>query len=257
MVKRSEQSYKNQKVAHDAVHVHGGHSIFGKWSNYLPEFIYGWIDGIVTTFAVVAWATGANLDISVVLILWFANLFADGFSMSVWSYLSTKSTIDKYYKNKKEEAREIDQFPAVEEQEVRQIYQAKGFEGELLEQVVAVITSDKERRVAVMMSEELWMSEPDESPIINGLITFISFLIVGLIPLLAYIFYYFDWIEEGGLFVSAITMSAVGFVLIGLLDSYISQMPWRKKVFETGSLGLLAAFVAYYVGDVLEKIIVG
>jgi VIT1/CCC1 family predicted Fe2+/Mn2+ transporter len=56
---------------------------------YLPEFTYWWIDGAVTTFAVVAGSIGANLDSNIILILWFANLFADGFAMSVWAYLSS------------------------------------------------------------------------------------------------------------------------------------------------------------------------
>lgn len=58
---------------------------------YLPEFVYGAIDGIVTTFAVVAGSLGASLSSSIILILGFANLFADGFSMAVSNYLSTKS----------------------------------------------------------------------------------------------------------------------------------------------------------------------
>lgn len=58
---------------------------------YLPEFVYGGTDGTVTTFAVVAGVIGASLSSTVVLILGFANLFADGFSMAVSNYLSTKS----------------------------------------------------------------------------------------------------------------------------------------------------------------------
>src|SRR3989344_3143159 len=58
---------------------------------YLPEFVYGGIDGAVTTFAVVAGAVGATLSPAIVLILGFANLLADGFSMAVSNYLSTKS----------------------------------------------------------------------------------------------------------------------------------------------------------------------
>ena len=58
---------------------------------YLPEFVYGSIDGTITTFAVVAGAIGASLNSSIILILGFANLFADGFSMAVSNYLSTKS----------------------------------------------------------------------------------------------------------------------------------------------------------------------
>jgi VIT1/CCC1 family predicted Fe2+/Mn2+ transporter len=58
---------------------------------YLPEFVYGATDGTVTTFAVVAGVMGASLSSAVVLILGFANLFADGFSMAISNYLSLKS----------------------------------------------------------------------------------------------------------------------------------------------------------------------
>tara|TARA_Y100000034_G_C6885103_1_gene406278 strand:+ start:1163 stop:1675 length:513 start_codon:yes stop_codon:yes gene_type:complete len=67
---------------------------------YLGDFVYGSIDGIVTTFAIVAGAIGASLSVSIVLVLGFANLFADGFSMAVSNYLSTKSHIEVAHKNK-------------------------------------------------------------------------------------------------------------------------------------------------------------
>ncbi|MAG38102.1 hypothetical protein CMI45_01805 [Candidatus Pacearchaeota archaeon] len=60
---------------------------------YLPEFVYGGIDGTITTFAIVAGAIGASLSSSIILILGFANLFADGFSMATSNYLSTKSQV--------------------------------------------------------------------------------------------------------------------------------------------------------------------
>lgn len=63
-------------------------------SKYLPEFVYGGVDGVVTTFAVVAGVMGASLGSAVVLILGFANLFADGFSMAVSNYLSVKSGVE-------------------------------------------------------------------------------------------------------------------------------------------------------------------
>jgi len=58
---------------------------------YLPEFVYGATDGTVTTFAVVAGVMGASLSSVIVLILGFANLMADGFSMAISNYLSAKS----------------------------------------------------------------------------------------------------------------------------------------------------------------------
>ena len=133
---------------HHEAHLHGKTSFFSKFQEYIGEFIYGGIDGSVTTFAVVAGAAGANLDSAVVIILGFANLFADGFAMSVGSYLSTKSEKQNYEKHKAIEYWEVDHLPEKEREEIREIYQAKGFEGELLEQVVDKITEDKDRWVA-------------------------------------------------------------------------------------------------------------
>ncbi len=64
------------------------------FEDYLREFVYGGIDGAITTFAVVAGATGADFSTSVVIVLGFANLVADGFSMGVGSYLSSKSALE-------------------------------------------------------------------------------------------------------------------------------------------------------------------
>ncbi|ELZ94313.1 VIT1/CCC1 transporter family protein [Haloferax sulfurifontis] len=61
---------------------------------YLPELIYGANDGIVTTFAVVAGVAGASLSPGIVIVLGFANLFADGFSMGMSNYLAERSEED-------------------------------------------------------------------------------------------------------------------------------------------------------------------
>ena len=58
---------------------------------FLPQFVYGGIDGIITTFAIIAGVVGAQLSVTIILILGFANLLADGFSMAVSSYLSSES----------------------------------------------------------------------------------------------------------------------------------------------------------------------
>lgn len=66
-------------------------SFKNKIQNYLPQMVYGAVDGTVTTFAVVAGATGWDLTSKIIIILWLANLFADGASMSISAYLSAKS----------------------------------------------------------------------------------------------------------------------------------------------------------------------
>jgi VIT1/CCC1 family predicted Fe2+/Mn2+ transporter len=62
--------------------------------SYIRDSVFAASDGIVTTFAVVAGSTGASLGTPVMVILGFANLFADGFSMSAGTYLGVKSEMD-------------------------------------------------------------------------------------------------------------------------------------------------------------------
>jgi hypothetical protein len=65
----------------------------GPHISYLRDWIYGGIDGTVTTFAIVAGIFGANLSVSVLLILGLANLLADGFAMAASNYTGTKSVL--------------------------------------------------------------------------------------------------------------------------------------------------------------------
>lgn len=224
--------------------------------NYLGEFVYGGIDGCVTTFAVVAGAVGAGLDHSIIIILGFANLFADGFAMSIGAYLSSKSQQENYDKYKAREYWEVEHVPHLEREEIREIYQAKGFEGDLLEQVVDVITADKDRWVNTMMKEELEIMEERKSPLWMGAVTYISFIVIGLIPLLVYVWNYLSKISMD-VFVISCSLTALGFIIIGGLKAYITKTPIWKGILETLVLGAVAALVSYFVGDVLEKIIVG
>jgi vacuolar iron transporter family protein len=73
---------------------------------YLGEFVYGAIDGTVTTFAVVAGAAGAGLSSAVIVILGFANLIADGFSMGASAYLSAKSKRDLKIRRQSDDGQE-------------------------------------------------------------------------------------------------------------------------------------------------------
>lgn len=63
----------------------------GLAEHYLKDLVYGANDGIITTFAVVAGVAGAQLEARIVLILGFANLLADGFSMGASNFLAIRS----------------------------------------------------------------------------------------------------------------------------------------------------------------------
>src|SRR5688500_9668564 len=123
-------------------------------ADYLADSVLGSIDGCVTTFAVVAGSVGGGLPANVAIILGLANLIADGFSMGASNYLGVKSQSDAVEKTRLAEHRHIDEVPEGEREEIRQIYARKGYEGEVLEKIVEVITIDKRRCVETMLAEE-------------------------------------------------------------------------------------------------------
>ena len=124
---------------HSEKQLHHQNSSLGRFQDYLREFVYGGIDGSITTFAVVAGAEGAGLSSAIVIIMGFANLIADGFAMSIGSYLSSKSERDIYNRHKATEYWEVDNIPEAEREEIREIYKNYGFEGEMLEKIVEVM----------------------------------------------------------------------------------------------------------------------
>lgn len=220
----------------------------GPEHNYLKDFIYGAVDGAVTTFAVVAGVAGAKLSIGIVIILGMSNLIGDGFSMAVASYLATRAERELLQKARKEEELQIESFPEGEREEIRQIYAAKGFKGDDLERAVAVITADKNLWVETMLQEELGMSLKNSSPVRAGFSTFIAFLIVGIIPLSAFfiqllfprfVFDPFLWSAIG---------TGIGFFVIGAFKSRFVHKKWIVTGLETFLIGGCAASLAYFIG---------
>lgn len=221
--------------------------------HYLGDFVYGGNDGIITTFSVAAGALGASFSPTVVLVLGFANIVADGISMGVGSFLSNRSEIEYQKGQRKKEEWEIDNLRPIEVQEIREIYQEKGFTGEDLEKAVKIITANKKIWVDDMMRYELGISEEGMgSPIKHGLATFFSFIIAGLIPLSAFLFNL--PIKEAALL--SIILTALSLFIVGASRQLISPVKWYKGGFQNLSIGSLAAGAAFLVGNVIEKLIV-
>lgn len=228
---------------------------FGKLQEYLGEFVYGGIDGAVTTFAVVAGGFGANLDPGILIILGLANLLADGFSMSVGAYLSAKSQQDNYTKHEKIEYWEVEHLPETERHEIEEIYRQKGFKGELLNKIVDHICLDKDLWVSEMMKDELGMMRDTKSPFKIGLATLISFSIVGFIPLMVYLWDFF-FPTDLNIFLWTSILTGLAFLIVGWLKGIVNQTSKLRSISETVSLGLLAAVVAFFVGDILQQIFI-
>ncbi|HEY8110335.1 MAG TPA: VIT1/CCC1 transporter family protein [Candidatus Nitrosotenuis sp.] len=226
-----------------------------KW--HLEDFVYGSIDGSVTTFAIVAGAIGASLSPMVILILGFANLFADGFSMAIGNYQASKARMEFIQKERKREEWEIDNMAESEKQEIRDIYAKKGFTSDLLDEIVRVITARKKVWIDTMMKEELGLIEDGRKPTDTALSTFFGFNIIGLIPLIPFIFLYTTGLSVSvyDSFLYSVVFTGGAFFLIGIIKGKIVKRSLFRSGLTTLMVGGIAATVAYVVGYLLSYFI--
>lgn len=214
--------------------------------SYLGDTVFGAIDGTVTTFAVVAGVTGAHLEPMVALVLGLTNLLADGFSMAVGNYLSTKSERQLVEQARRIEEHHIDTIPEGEREEIRQIFAGKGFDGEILDSVVEVITEDRERWVDTMVAEEFGLMLHGPSPLRAALTTFVAFVVAGMIPILPFCF---DLTSGGSVaFQSSAVATGVTFFCIGLFKGRLLGQSSLRSGLETLLMGGAAATLAYVAG---------
>ncbi len=221
---------------------------------YLKDFVYGSMDGTVTTFAVVAGVAGAELSPGIVLILGTANLLADGFSMAVGNFLGTRAERQVTELARQTEEEHIRIVPEGEKEEVRQIFFSKGLRGVELEHVVEAIIKDKKHWIDIMVSEELGLPLHSPSPWKAGLATMAAFIAVGSLPLLAYFYQIFFKDAGDSAFFWSCLMTGIAFFAVGAFKSFFVSQRWYLSGLETLAVGSCAAGLAYLVGALLKNL---
>lgn len=224
----------------------------GPEANYLRDFIYGAIDGLITTFAIVAGVAGAGLSSTVVIILGLANLLADGFSMGASNYLGVRAENQLKEKTRRDELEEIRLYPEGEKEEIRQIFAAKGFSGDQLNDIVVTITQDRTLWVNTMLQDEHGLSLQHQHPLRSGLATFAAFVLLGALPLIPF----FVGAAVPGVpaepYLWSTGLTALGFVLVGAAKGTQVKASPVSSALETLIVGGTAALLAYWVGRLLS-----
>jgi VIT1/CCC1 family predicted Fe2+/Mn2+ transporter len=221
----------------------------GPKAEYIKEWVYGGIDGVVTTFAIIAGVAGASLSPTIILILGFANLIADGFSMAAGAYSATKADDDNYNRLRLREEVHVEKHYDGEIEETRQILAKKGFDGEELEQMVTAISKDKDNWINWMMNEEYGISSPIHSPMSAALNTFAAFVVCGFMPVMPFV------IGMESSIVWALIFSGFTFFLIGSFKSLWSVKSMWREGLETFLIGMTAAGISYLIGYGLKTYI--
>ena len=212
---------------------------------YVGDAVLGGIDGCVTTFAVVAGAVGGGFSSAVIVVLGFANLIADGFSMAISNYLGAKSEKERIENARATEQKHIEGFPEGEREEIRQVFSRKGFSGETLETIVSTISGNQKLWIETMLTEELGMQLASRPPARAALTTFVSFLVVGLLPLLPFLI---PGLSLPDRFVASSVMTAIAFAAVGFVKGSVLERSRIRSATETLLTGGGAAILAYFIG---------
>jgi predicted membrane protein (TIGR00267 family) len=212
--------------------------------NWLRDVILGGQDGLVNILGIVLGVIAGGGSQPVLLAAGFAAAITESISMGAVGYTSSVSERDYYQAERTREAAEIEATPEAERQEIRDIYAAKGFAGELLDRVVDTITADRESWLATMMDEELHL-QPVQTPDIlrSAVVITIATLIGHLIPLLPFV-----WLPRGTALITAIVLSAGVLFGVGVYSSVTLVGDWRKNGLKMVAIGLGAAAAGFLIG---------
>jgi VIT1/CCC1 family predicted Fe2+/Mn2+ transporter len=250
---KAREAYKNKdKKASMLAHSQSAPEEHKTSGHYIKSAIYGGLDGTITTFAVVAGVAGASLNAGVVLILGFANLIADGLSMAIGDYISTKSEREYQAAERERELWEARNYPEGEKQELVEIYMDKGLPKKDAEKIVQTVSKHEKAWIDIMMVEELGIVESDESPLKNAVVTFFSFAAFGLVPILAYVLSLWLGLFENATFAVACILTGITLFTLGALKVKVTGKNWMHSGTEVLIIGGIAATAAYLVGYLLS-----
>lgn len=223
----------------------------------LGDIILGGVDGTVTTFAIISGVAGTGMEkgVLVAFVLGVANVLADGFSMGISNFLKAKSDQQNVERFRKIEEGHIDRIPELEKEEVRQIFARKGFEGDLLEEIVVVVTRDRKLWVDTMLTDEWGLQISPMAPVRSGLLTFGAFVAAGMLPLLPLLLGLRGTIGEQQIFMLCSVVTGFTFLLLGALRGRTLGESVTRSALETLFVGAVAAALAYFAGEVLGGLV--
>ncbi|HSB89072.1 MAG TPA: VIT1/CCC1 transporter family protein [Anaerolineales bacterium] len=238
----SIESQASELHAHDVL-VHRHHDPH-RPSFALSDVILGGQDGLVNVLGVILGIAAATQDTRIVLAAGLAATFAESVSMGAVSYTSDLAEHARYESEREREYRHLHLVPAVEREEIRNIYQRKGFAGPLLDQIVDTITADKDVWVGVMMAEEHQLTPVARgSAVRSALIVGFSAIVGSLIPLAPFLL-----LPVHAAMAASIVVAAVSLFTVGAYKARVTIGRPSRSGLEMALIGTLSALAGYVVG---------
>ena len=219
-----------------------------KRASGLSDFILGAQDGLVNVLGVVLGIAAATNDARIVLVAGLATTFAESISMGAVAYTTTLADADLYQSEREREYRHIIEAPNLEIKEVRDIYEKKGFKGELLDRIVGTITANQDVWVAVMMAEEHKLAPVDRKTALRAALVVGFAAIAGsLVPLVPFMF-----LPVRVSILLSVVVTALVLFAIGVYKARVTVGKPIKSGIEMAVIGTVSALAGYLVGYLLK-----
>jgi predicted membrane protein (TIGR00267 family) len=214
--------------------------------NWLRDVILGGQDGLVNVLGIVLGVAAAGGDNRILVAASLAAAFAESISMGAVAYTSTMAERDHYEKEWQRESKEVDQMPERETEEIREIYQNKGFSGDLLGKIVAQITSDKHTWVKIMMAEELGLRQvKTQAVLLTSVVVGVAALVASFVPIAPFFF-----LDRPQAIIAALIASTFCLFAIGVYEAKTYVGNWFKHGLQMAVIGMGAALAGFLIGRV-------
>lgn len=246
------------RAAHSAQMVPKNTEKHPKMGGYIKSIVYGGLDGIITTFAVVAGAAGGGFGPNIVIVMGISSLLADALSMGVGDALSSKAETEVAKREREREKWELENFKEGEIKEMIEIYQGRGMSAEDAELVIRVCAKYEDLFVDMMLVDELGIEPPsdDATPWKDGAVTFASFCFFGFFPLAAYtILGVASDLDSRALFYISCALTGAMLFVLGALKSLMTTRSWWVSGLEVLAVGAGVAAIAFAIGVFIEEVI--
>ncbi|MFZ4631697.1 MAG: VIT1/CCC1 transporter family protein [Patescibacteria group bacterium] len=215
----------------------------------LSDIILGGQDGLVNVLGVILGVAAATSSYKVIIAAGMAATFAESISMAAVALTSKMAERDHYFSELEREKREIKELPELEREEIREIYRDKGFDGALLEEIVAKITSNDEQWLKIMMKEELELTEIKNKDIYQGsFVVGFAALVGSFVPLTP-----FFLLPIGSAIICSLIVSAIVLLFVGIYKAKATVgSPWKTGI-QMVLIGMGAALAGYYIGHLFGQ----
>jgi vacuolar iron transporter family protein len=213
----------------------------------IREVVFGMQDGLLTTLGVVTSVAGATSANNTVLVAGFAEAVAGALAMAAGEYQASKAQHELHAAEIAKERQELVDKPMEEHHELRAIFQREGLSRPSAEAVTDLLGEHPELLFRTHVEKELGLRvEEFQSPVRNGLVMGLSFILSAMLPILPYLF-----LQTTAALGLSVGLTILALFCIGIGKAAVSHRNYWRSGFEVMGIGLAAAILTYLLGSFL------